>query len=92
MNKYAEITTTEGPGLISIANVSSCYINEADEIIVDYNNGSSINIASASLLLQKDADTVFNVIKSAQEDKWSTIKYKIPLLTQPVDAVTFTFN
>lgn len=91
MNKYAEITTTGGSGLISIMNVASCYINASDDVIIDYNNGSSIAIASAAALVQKDADTLFSVIASAQQQKWSKVKYAVPPLSEPVNALTFTF-
>jgi short-subunit dehydrogenase len=91
MNKYAKIIKEEGSDFISLNNVASCYINDVDEIIVAYENGSTINIASASFLIPQDLSTVFDVIKSAQEDKWSKVLYEVPPLTQPVDAVTFTF-
>ena len=94
MNKYGEITTTGGSGLISLTNVASCYIDNGvliPEIRIDYNNGSSIGIASASALVQADADIVFNVIKNAQEQKWDTVKYTIPALSEDVNAVNFTF-
>tara|TARA_R100000742_G_C4279430_1_gene104003 strand:+ start:1968 stop:2243 length:276 start_codon:yes stop_codon:yes gene_type:complete len=91
MNKYGEITTTGGSGLISLMNVASCYIDANDDVIIDYNNGSSIAIASASALVQGDADIVFGVIKSSQQHKWSTVKYTIPALSEDVNAVTFTF-
>tara|TARA_B100001778_G_C18559635_1_gene617149 strand:+ start:1188 stop:1463 length:276 start_codon:yes stop_codon:yes gene_type:complete len=91
MNKYGEITTTGGSGLISLTNVASCYIDAADDVIIDYNNGSKIAIASASALVQADADKVFGVIKSAQQQKWSKVKYTIPALSEDVNAVTFTF-
>ena len=91
MNKYGEITTTGGSGLISLANVASCYVDAADDVIIDYNNGSSIAIASASALVQADADIVFDVINNAQEQKWDTVKYTIPALSEDVNAVTFTF-
>ncbi len=91
MNKYGEITTTGGSGLISLTNVASCYIDAADDVIIDYNNGSQIAIASASALVQADADIVFGVIKQAQQQKWSKVKYTIPALSEDVNAVTFTF-
>ncbi len=91
MNKYGEITTTGGSGLISLTNVASCYIDAADDVIIDYNNGSKIAIASAAALVQGDADIVFGVIKSAQQQKWSKVKYTIPALSEDVNAVTFTF-
>ena len=91
MNKYGEITTTGGSGLISLNNVASCYIDAADDVIIDYNNGSSIAIASAAALVQGDADIVFDVIKNSQEQKWDTVKYTIPALSEDVNAVTFTF-
>tara|TARA_B100000424_G_C22804662_1_gene431389 strand:+ start:538 stop:813 length:276 start_codon:yes stop_codon:yes gene_type:complete len=91
MKKYAEITTTGGSGLISITNVACVYLDGADDVIINYNNGSKIAIASASALVQSDADTVFGVIKSAQQEKWSTVKYTIPALSEDVNAVTFTF-
>lgn len=91
MNKYGEITTTGGSGLISLTNVASCYIDAADDVIIDYNCGSQIAIASASALVQADADKVFGVIKQAQQQKWSKVKYTIPALSEDVNAVTFTF-
>lgn len=91
MNKYGEITTTGGSGLISLANVASCYIDVNDDVMIDYNNGSSVRFASILALVQADADIVFDVIKNAQEDKWDTIKYTIPTLSSEVNAVTFTF-
>ena len=91
MNKYGEITTTGGSGLISLMNVASCYIDANDDVIIDYNNGSSIAIASAAALVQGDADIVFSVIKKSQEQKWDKVKYTIPALSEDVNAVTFTF-
>ena len=91
MNKYGEITTTGGSGLISLMNVASCYVDGNDDVIIDYNNGSKIAIASATVLVQGDADIVFGVIKSSQQQKWSKVKYTIPALSADVNAVTFTF-
>lgn len=90
MQKYGDISTTGGVGLISLMNVASCYIDAADDVIIDYNSGSKIAIASASALIQADADKVFEVIKNAQEQKWSKVEYTIPVLSQTVNAVTFT--
>jgi len=97
MNKYGEITTTDGlgvqtSGLISLTNVASCYLDAADDVIIDYNNGSSITITGGLVaLVQADADIVFGVIKQAQQQKWSKVKYTIPALSEDVNAVTFTF-
>jgi hypothetical protein len=91
MNKYGEITTTGGSGLISLMNVASCYVDANDDIIIDYNSGSKITIESPQALVQGDADIVFGVIKSSQQQKWSKVKYTIPALSEDVNAVTFTF-
>ncbi len=97
MNKYGEITTTDGlgvetSGLISLTNVASCYVDSADDVIIDYNNGSSIAISGGLVaLVQADADIVFGVIKQAQQQKWSKVKYTIPALSELVSSVTFTF-
>ena len=91
MKKYGDLPTSGGDGLISLTDVASCYIDSNDDVIIDYNFGSSIAIASASALVQADADIVFGVIKSAQEQKWSKVKYIIPALSQTVNAITFTF-
>ena len=91
MNKYGDLTTTGGDGLISLMDVASCYLDGNDDVIIDYNSGSKIAIASASALIQADADLVFSVIKSAQESRWSKVKYIIPALSQTVNAITFTF-
>ena len=93
--KYGEITTVFGltvsTGLISLNNVASCYIDGADDVIIDYNNGSRITLGSAAALVQADADIVFGVIKNAQEKKWTQVLYGIPLLSEEVNAITFTF-
>tara|TARA_R100000655_G_scaffold77184_1_gene116234 strand:+ start:1350 stop:1625 length:276 start_codon:yes stop_codon:yes gene_type:complete len=91
MNKYAEITTTGGAGLFSVKDIVSCYVDSSDDIVMDYSNGSQSKIASASALVQADADIVFGVIKSAQQEKWTQVLYKIPALSQDINAFTFTF-
>ncbi len=91
MNKYGDLTTTGGDGLISLMNVASCYLDGSSDVIIDYTNGSKIAIASAAALAQADVDIVFGVIKSAQQQKWSKVKYIIPALSEPVNAITFTF-
>ena len=90
MQKYGEVTTTGGAGLISLMNVASCYIDTNDDVIIDYNSGSSIAIASASALVQADADKVLDVIKNAQQSNWREVKYTIPALSADVSAITFT--
>tara|TARA_B100000902_G_C27163606_1_gene840049 strand:+ start:385 stop:666 length:282 start_codon:yes stop_codon:yes gene_type:complete len=92
MNKYAEITTTSGAGLFSIKDIVSCYLDAADDIVLDYGNGNQSKIASASALVQADVNIVFDVIKTAQQEKWSTVKYIIPSLSQSINAFTFTLN
>ena len=92
MNKYGEITTTGGSGLISLTNVACVRLFNVNFIIIQYNNGSSITIAGAAAALsQADAEIIFNVIKNAQEQKWDTVKYTIPALSEDVASVTFTF-
>ena len=91
MHKYGDITTTGGTGLISLMNVVACYLDSADDIVIDYEQGSQVKLASAAALVQADVDKVFEVIKNAQEQKWSKVEYTIPALSESVNAVTFTF-
>ena len=91
MHKYGEVTTTGGAGLISLMNIVACYLDAAFDIVIDYDNGSQVKIASAAALAQADVDKVFEVIKNAQEQKWSKVEYTIPALSESVNAVTFTF-
>ena len=91
MNKYASITVGGGVEQFSVKDVASCYLDSSDDIVIDYIDGSQSKIASGSALVQADVDTVFGVIKSAQQQKWSKVKYTIPALSEDVNAVTFTF-
>ena len=91
MNKYASITVGGGVEQFSVKDVSSCYVDSADDIVIDYIIGSQSKIASSSALVQADADIVFGVIKSAQQQKWTKVLYSIPTLSQAVNAFTFTF-
>jgi len=91
MNKYANITVGGGVEQFSVKDVSSCYVDSADDIVIDYISGSQSKIASSSALVQADADIVFGVIKSAQQQKWTKVLYSIPTLSQAVNAFTFTF-
>ena len=91
MNKYASITVGGGVEQFSVKDVASCYLDSSDDIVIDYIDGSQSKIASGSALVQADVDTVFGVIKSAQQQKWSKVKYIIPALSEPVNAITFTF-
>ena len=91
MHKYGDITTTGGTGLISLMNIVACYLDAADDVVIDYDNGSQVKLASAAALSQADVNTVFEVIQNAQEQKWSKVEYTIPALSETVNAVTFTF-
>jgi hypothetical protein len=91
MNKYASITVGGGVEQFSVKDVSSCYVDSADDIVIDYISGSQSKIASSSALVQADADIVFGVIKSAQQQKWTKVLYSVPTLSQAVNAFTFTF-
>ena len=73
MHKYGDITATGGTGLISLMNIVACYLDVADDIVIDYDNGSQVKLASAAALVQADVNKVFEVIKNAQEQKWSKV-------------------
>ena len=92
MNKYASLAM-DGGGVeqFSVKDIALCYLDSADDIVILYNGGSSIKIASAAALVQADVDIVFGVIKSAQQQKWTKVLYSIPALSEPVNAFTYTF-
>ena len=93
MVKYAEVTTGSGEsGLIYIGDVASCYLDAVDEIVIDYSFGSKITIAASDPLAQSDVDKIFGVIKSAQEQKWSQVKYVTPSLSLDIQSVIFNFS
>tara|TARA_Y100000114_G_scaffold155261_1_gene179004 strand:- start:2403 stop:2678 length:276 start_codon:yes stop_codon:yes gene_type:complete len=91
MNKYANITAAGVVEQFSVKDVASCYLDSSDDIVIDYIDGSQSKIASGSALVQADVDIVFDVIKRAQQEKWTTVLYSIPTLSQTVNAFTFTF-
>jgi len=91
MNKYANITAGGVVEQFSVKDVASCYLDSSDDIVIDYIDGSQSKIASGSALVQADVDIVFDVIKRAQQEKWTTVLYSIPTLSQTVNAFTFTF-
>jgi len=92
MNKYASIAIDGGlVEQFSLKDIASCYLDGNDDIVIDYNGGSQVKLASAAALVQADVDIVFGVIKNAQEQKWTQVLYSIPALSEPVNAFTFTF-
>ena len=91
MNKYANITAGGVVEQFSVKDVASCYLDSSYDIVIDYIVGSQSKIASGSALVQADVDIVFDVIKRAQQEKWTTVLYSIPTLSQTVNAFTFTF-
>lgn len=94
MNKYCKITLDGAGDLVEVfsaKDIATVWINAADDVEILYNGGSKIEIASASALVQADADAVFQVIKDLQQSRWSDVAASIPLLSQTVNAFTFTF-
>jgi len=90
MNKYCKITLDGSANAVeqfSAKDVALVY----DDVVVVFNNGSKIQIASSAALVQADVDVVFGAIKNAQESRWHKVLVDIPLLSQPVNAFTFTF-
>lgn len=95
MNKYAQVTIDDGlttfVDQFSINDVAACYIDVADDIVIDYNNGSQYKLASGSAFVDADALAVAEVIKNAQQEKWTEVLYTLPVLSQVPNAPTFTF-
>ena len=46
-------------------------------IVIVFNNGSKIQIASSAALVQADVDVVFGAIKNAQESRWHKVLVEI---------------
>ena len=94
MNKYCKITLDGSANAVeqfSAKDVALVYLDSADDVVIVFNNGSKIQIASSAALVQADVSTVFEVIKDAQQSRWHEVLLDIPLLSQPVNAFTFTF-
>lgn len=94
MNKYCKITldgSSDAVEQFSAKDVALVYLDSADDVVIVFNNGSKIQIASSSALGQADVSVVFGVIKNAQQSRWHEVLLDIPLLSQPVNAFTFTF-
>jgi hypothetical protein len=91
MNKYGEITTTGGSGLISLNNVILARLFGGNFILINYANGSLCSIQATTAFTQADAEVIFDVIKNAQEQKWDTVKYTVPTLSDSVASISFTF-
>ena len=94
MNKYCKITLDGSANAVeqfSAKDVALVYLDSADDVVIVFNNGSKIQIASSAALIQADVDVVFGAIKNAQESRWHKVLVDIPLLSQPVNAFTFTF-
>tara|TARA_R110002012_G_scaffold4484_1_gene20666 strand:- start:1017 stop:1304 length:288 start_codon:yes stop_codon:yes gene_type:complete len=95
MNKYAQVTISDGLSSFvdqfSINDVAACYVDAADDIVIDYSNGSQFKLASGSAFVDADALAVAGVIKNAQQEKWTEILYTLPVLSQVPSVATFTF-
>ena len=94
MNKYAQLTLANGnTEQFSLKDICGIYLDSNNEIVIDYSFGSKFKINSAVGYSQDDLDIVFNVIKTAQEEKWKRVLYAIPNIKGlfSIPSVSFTF-